>query len=135
MKNIKDLISELPAERRARVKARADQLIGEEMALQQLRKARRFTQERIAEILDIGQDSVSRMENRTDLLLSTLQSYVEAMGGKLQLIVEFPEGVATLSSSLLGTIEEAKSPIKEEKRQIQKAIQKRKALQLAHAND
>jgi transcriptional regulator with XRE-family HTH domain len=98
MKTLDQIISNLPAERRAKVAARTRQLIAEETALRSLRKARQLTQERMAELLNIGQDSVSRIENRSDLLLSTLKSYVEAMGGSLRLIVEFPDGVAELSS-------------------------------------
>ena len=71
--------------------ARAAQLIAEEMSLRDLRKALRLTQERIAEVLNVGQDGVSRLEKRSDLLISTLRSYVEAMGGSLSLIVEFPD--------------------------------------------
>jgi hypothetical protein len=51
----------------------------------------RLPAERMAEMLDIGQDSVSRLEQRSDLLLSTLRSYVNAMGGSLQLTVRFPD--------------------------------------------
>jgi len=98
MKTLDQIISNLPTERRAKVAARTRQLIAEETALRSLRKARQLTQERMAELLNIGQDSVSRIENRSDLLLSTLRSYVEAMGGSLRLIVEFPDGVAELSS-------------------------------------
>jgi transcriptional regulator with XRE-family HTH domain len=60
------------------------------MSLRELRRAHKLTQERIAETLGIGQDQVSRLEQRSDLLLSTLRSYVEAMGGGLKLIAEFP---------------------------------------------
>jgi transcriptional regulator with XRE-family HTH domain len=134
MKNINDLINELPAETRARVNARAEQLIGEELALQQLRKARRFTQTRIAEALKIGQDGVSKLESRTDLLLSTLESYVEAMGGKLKLVVEFPDGIATLSSSMLAETEDART-FANKQTKIRRASQKRKQLQLAHVKD
>ena len=49
-----------------------------------------LTQERVAEILGVEQDSVFRMERRADMLLSTMSSYVEAMGGKLRLVAEFP---------------------------------------------
>ena len=73
------------------------------MSLQDLRKARKQTQARIAQQLGINQENVSRIEKRSDLLLSTLSGYVEAMGGKLSLVVEFPDrppialtGIATL---------------------------------------
>jgi DNA-binding XRE family transcriptional regulator len=98
MKNINQIIGNLPAKRRAKVTARAQQLIGEEMALQHVRKARHLTQEQMAKALNIGQDSVSRLESRSDLLISTLQSYIEAMGGSLKLVVEFPDGRVVLSS-------------------------------------
>ena len=61
------------------------------MTLSDLRKARDLTQERMAEALEIGQEGVSRLERRSDLLLSTLRSYVEAMGGSLELVATFPD--------------------------------------------
>ena len=97
MKTLNDVMNELPAEERAKVMARFRQLAGEEIALQHLRKALNLTQERMAELLGIGQDSISRLERRSDLLISTLQSYVKAMGGSLKLIAQFPDGVVTLS--------------------------------------
>ena len=60
------------------------------MSLRDLRQALKLTQERLAEALDIGQDGVSRLEQRSDLLISTLRGYIEAMGGHLELIAEFP---------------------------------------------
>lgn len=83
-------IAKLPSKRRARVRARADELIAEEMSLQDLRKAMDRTQVEIAKVLDVGQDTVSRYERRTDMLLSTLRSYVESMGGELELVARFP---------------------------------------------
>jgi transcriptional regulator with XRE-family HTH domain len=109
MKNINQIIGSLPAKRRAKVTARAQQLIGEEMALQHVRKARHLTQVQMAKTLNIGQDSVSRLESRSDLLVSTLQSYIEAMGGSLKLVVEFPDGRAVLSN-LGGTEDEGQKP-------------------------
>ena len=75
--------------RRKKIKARAAALISEERTLQELRHAHKLTQKRMAEVLGIGQDSVSRLEQRSDLLISTLRGYVEAMGGRLSLIAEF----------------------------------------------
>ncbi|WP_429615082.1 XRE family transcriptional regulator [Sphingobium olei] len=71
--------------------ARAAELIAEEMTLRDLRQARKLTQDRIAEMLGLEQENVSRLERRTDLLLSTLTSYVAAMGGNLKLVAEFPD--------------------------------------------
>ena len=66
-------------------------MIEEELTLRDLRKAHAFTQERVAQALNISQDGVSRIEKRSDFLLSTLRSYVEAMGGSLRLVAEFPD--------------------------------------------
>ena len=88
--NVQKKMKHLSATRRKKIEARAAELIAEEMSLRDLRKALTLTQKRIAETLGIGQDSVSRLEKRSDLLLSTLRSYIEAMGGSLSLIAEFP---------------------------------------------
>ncbi|MEX2354228.1 MAG: helix-turn-helix transcriptional regulator [Gammaproteobacteria bacterium] len=83
-------IATLPARRRARVEARASELIDEEMSLRELRKALDLTQIDLAGRLGVGQDTVSRYEQRTDMLLSTLQGYLKAMGGRLTILAEFP---------------------------------------------
>jgi len=89
--NVNDKIRKLSSSRRKKVEDRAAQLIAEEMTLRELRHARRLTQVRIAKTLGITQDSVSRLEKRSDLLLSTLRKTVEAMGGNLSLVAEFPD--------------------------------------------
>lgn len=89
--NVNDKIKKLSPAQRKKIEARAAQLIAEEMTLQELRKARKLTQVRIAKSLGISQDSVSRMEKRSDLLLSTLRKTVEAMGGSLSIVAEFPD--------------------------------------------
>jgi hypothetical protein len=63
-----------------------------EMPLQELRRARELSQTRIAEILGREQGDVSKLEHRTDMYVSTLRSYIEAMGGRLDIIAHFPEG-------------------------------------------
>lgn len=89
--NVNDKIKKLNPAQRKKVEARAAQIIAEEMTLQELRKARKLTQVRMAKSLGITQDSVSRLEKRSDLLLSTLRKTVEAMGGNLSLVAEFPD--------------------------------------------
>jgi transcriptional regulator with XRE-family HTH domain len=89
--NVNDKIRKLNSAQRKKVKARAAQLIAEEMTLRDLRHARKLTQVRIAKALGITQDSVSRLEKRSDLLLSTLRKTVEALGGNLSLVAEFPD--------------------------------------------
>lgn len=91
MTTLSAMIASLPEGERRRVEALAQRLIAEEMTLRDLRKARNQTQARVAKELGINQENVSRLEQRSDLLLSTLSGYVEAMGGKLSLMAEFPD--------------------------------------------
>src|SRR5216684_3736134 len=90
-RTLEQMMKEVGPARRKKIERRAAQLIQEEMSLRELRRAHKLTQERIAETLGIGQDQVSRLEQRSDLLISTLRSYVEAMGGRLTLVAEFPD--------------------------------------------
>ena len=89
-RTLADKIQQLPAVRRKKVEARAAELIAEELSLRDLRKAMNRTQMDVAKALKVGQDTVSRYEQRSDMLLSTLQGYVHAMGGELDLVVTFP---------------------------------------------
>ena len=91
MKTINQKMKSLSARRRKKIEARAAALIAEEMTLRELRRARKLTQVRLAKALGISQDGVSRLEKRSDLLLSTLRKSVEAMGGNLSLVAEFPD--------------------------------------------
>ena len=90
-RNVNDIINKLTRAQRRKVEARAAQLIAEEMTLQELRRARKITQQKIAKSLNIGQEGVSKIERRSDLLISTLRRTVEAMGGSLSLVAEFPD--------------------------------------------
>ena len=89
--SVNDKIKKLTPAQRKKVEVRAAQLIAEEMTLRELRKARKLTQVRMAKALGITQDSVSRLEKRSDLLLSTLRNTVQALGGNLSLVAEFPD--------------------------------------------
>ena len=88
---LKTMMADLDPGRRRKVEDRAAELIAEEMTLRELRKARQLTQVSVARELGISQDGVTRLEQRTDLLLSTLRRTVEAMGGSLSLIATFPD--------------------------------------------
>ena len=90
MKTLDQKMKSINLARRKKVEARAEGLIAEEMTLQELRQARKLTQVRMAKVLGISQDGVSRLEKRSDLLLSTLRKSVEAMGGNLSLAAEIP---------------------------------------------
>ena len=91
MTNLERIRKELSPARRRKMAARAARLIAEEMTLQELRRARKLTQVRMAKELGIGQDGVSKLEKRADLMISTLRKTVEAMGGSLSLVAEFPD--------------------------------------------
>ena len=97
---LKERMSKLPAGRRAKIEARADELLAEEMSLKDLRKARELTQEHMAELLGIGQEGISRLEKRSDLLISTLRNYLARMGGQLELVVRFRDRPAVLLQDL-----------------------------------
>lgn len=100
MKTINEKMKSLSVRRRKKIEASAAALIGEEMTLQELRRARKLTQVRLAKALGISQDGVSRLEKRSDLLLSTMRKSVEAMGGNLSLVAEFPDRKPVILSGI-----------------------------------
>ena len=100
--NVNDKIKKLSPAQRKKVEARAAELVAEEMTLRELRKARKLTQVRVAKALGVTQDSVSRLEKRSDLLLSTLRKTVQAMGGNLSLVAEFPDRAPVVLSGIAG---------------------------------
>lgn len=107
---IRDKIGKLNAAQRKKVEVRAADLIAEEMSLRDLRKARKLTQARVAKTLGITQDSVSRLEKRSDLLLSTLRKTVKAMGGDVRIVAEFPDRAPVVLSDLSEDNRSRKSP-------------------------
>ncbi|WP_058188203.1 helix-turn-helix domain-containing protein [Terracidiphilus gabretensis] len=104
-RNVEEIIQSLPASRRRRIEKRAAELIAEEMTLKELRRARAMTQVRLAKNLGVAQKQISEIEKRTDMHISTLRRSIEAMGGKLSLVAEFPDrepvvlaGIASLDA-------------------------------------
>lgn len=89
--NVEEVIAGLDPDERRKVEELAAEFIAEEMTLRELRKARKLTQVSVARELGVSQDAISRLEQRSDLLLSTLRKTVEAMGGSLSLIAHFPD--------------------------------------------
>jgi len=89
-KTLTEIMKGLPKARRERIEAETAQEAAQIMSLRDVRKAFHRSQESVAKALDMEQESVSRIERRADLLLSTMRKYVEAMGGDLKLIAEFP---------------------------------------------
>jgi len=100
MTNLERIRKELSPARRKKVETRAAQLIAEEMTLQELRRAHKLTQMRMAKALGIGQDGVSKLEKRADLMISTLRKTVEAMGGTLRMVAEFPDRSPVVLSAI-----------------------------------
>lgn len=89
-RTLDDVIASLPKAERDKIEARARQLFAEEKSLRELRKAMSKTQVALARRLKVGQDTVSKIETRTDMLISTLRAYLKAMGGELELVATFP---------------------------------------------
>ena len=106
VKTLQDKLAALDTARRAGIEVEAVRLHTEYLTLQELRKATALTQVQLAETLGIQQATVAKYERQSDLLLSTLTSYVRAMGGSLKLVVEFP-GKAPVALEGLGEAEEA----------------------------
>jgi DNA-binding XRE family transcriptional regulator len=88
---LSEVMARFSPERRAKIEARTAELIAEELTLAELRKAQKLTQQKLAKTLGIKQESVSSIETRADMLLSTLRGYVKAVGGELSLKVTFPD--------------------------------------------
>ena len=89
-KSLSEKLQKLPKKRQKSIQARTTQLIAEEMTLRDLRLALHKTQQDLGNALHMKQDGISRLEKRSDMLISTLSKYVAAMGGTLKLTAEFP---------------------------------------------
>lgn len=87
---LQEIGDNLPTERKARIETRARDLEVEYLTLQELRQAAGLTQAGVSQEVGIPQSSVSWLEKGSDMLLSTLRQYIEAIGGKLNLTVELP---------------------------------------------
>jgi transcriptional regulator with XRE-family HTH domain len=90
-RNFKELEEKMPAESRERVRKRVQEAIAQ-MALDELREARKLTQVQLAKTLAVDQGSISKMERRTDMYISTLRNFIQAMGGELHIRADFPDG-------------------------------------------
>lgn len=90
-KDFDGVLKKMPAKRRKKIEARAENLLAEHLALAELRDAMNKTQVKVAKDLGVQQTTVSRLEKRSDMLISTLRHYVEAMGGDLDIVARFPD--------------------------------------------
>ena len=89
-RKFRELLKAMPAERQGRIAKRVrDTLVS--MPLEEIRKARQMTQVKLAEVLGVNQGEISKIEHRTDIYISTLADYVEALGGKLEIRAVFPD--------------------------------------------
>jgi len=102
---LKEMLDRLPAERRRRVEARAEELIAEEMSLRELRKAMHKTQVQLVHKTGKSQVMLSRLERQSDMLISTLNEVVRGLGGRVRIVAELPNrppvyltGLADLSA-------------------------------------
>ena len=91
VRNFRELREKMSPERRAINEAETERML-REMALDQLRAARELTQQNLAQIFGVSQGSISRLERRTDMYVSTLAKFIEAMGGQLEIRAVFPDG-------------------------------------------
>ena len=96
-KNFNMLIEKMSPESRERAEAKAQKMLSE-MPLRELRRARGLSQEVLATASNIKQPSVAKLEKRTDMYISTLRSHIQAMGGELEIIARFPDGVVRISN-------------------------------------
>jgi predicted transcriptional regulator len=95
-KKFKKLVAKMSTESQNRVHERAQQMLAE-LPLQELRQAVQMSQESLGEILGASQAAVSKIESRTDMYVSTVRRYVEAMGGQLEIVAKFPDGDVKIS--------------------------------------
>ena len=96
-KKFSELRAKMSPESRARAEVKAKILLAE-MPLNELRQARGLSQKMLAEVLHVQQPSIAKIEKRTDMNISPLRSHIEAMGGQLEVVARFPDGVVKISN-------------------------------------
>jgi predicted transcriptional regulator len=96
-KPFRELTKDFTAARRARVAAKAA-MLREAMTLEELRKARSLSQEEVAEALTVNQPAVAKLEKRSDMHVSNLRRYIEALGGTLEITAHFDKTTVVISN-------------------------------------
>ena len=91
------LTKDFSPERRARVDARKSEMLAA-MPLHELREARAMTQKAVGDVLKVNQPAVAKLERRADMYVSKLRAYIEAMGGRLNIVAEFPHGSVVITN-------------------------------------
>ena len=92
-----ELTKDFSPEQRRRIDEERRELL-REMRLHELRRARELTQQDLAERLNVNQPAVAKLEQRADVYVSSLRHYVEAVGGRLKVVAEFPEGDVAITN-------------------------------------
>jgi transcriptional regulator with XRE-family HTH domain len=106
--SFRKLREKMDPERQERIRKRTEEMLAE-LPLQELRQARALSQQELAEVLGLNQATISKLERRTDMYLSSLRRFVEAMGGELEISAKFPEGKVLIQ--LFEDLEEEKEPV------------------------
>ena len=104
-----ELIAKRPPESRERV-AKKIEALDAELPLNQLRQARALSQAQLAEVLEVDQPSISKLERRADMMISSLARFIEAMGGRLEIKAIFPSGEVRITG--LAALAAAAKPVK-----------------------
>lgn len=91
-----EIRKKMTPEQRTRVDARVKETLAE-MPLHELRRARQLTQQQLADMLHTPQGNISKLERRTDMYVSTLRNFIEALGGSLDIVAHFPDGEVRIS--------------------------------------
>lgn len=96
---LEEMLASLPADERAEIDRRYEELLKEVESLKELRRLSKLSQAKMAKTLKISQPAVSKIEKQTDMYLSTLRGYVEAMGGEMDIVIRLPDrGPVTVKS-------------------------------------
>ncbi|UCH24870.1 MAG: helix-turn-helix transcriptional regulator [Trueperaceae bacterium] len=103
-KPFNELTKHFSDERKARIEKEQQLLFLEYDLISQLRKDRELTQQELAEILDIRQAAISKIEGQDDILVGTLEKYVRALGGELEIIARFPNKLVKLNQFVCGNL-------------------------------
>jgi transcriptional regulator with XRE-family HTH domain len=131
-KRLEDIIASLPPQRQQAIQEETERLIAEEMTLQELRKALAQSQQEISKALHVNQAQVSKIERRTDMYVSTLRSFIEAMGGQLEIIARLPHHAPVRITQFEGLSKEnattRKPPIRRTTKLQEKDASKAKSL-------
>jgi transcriptional regulator with XRE-family HTH domain len=90
-KPFRNLVEKMSPESRERIRRRTAQMHSE-MALQELRQALHLTQQELADVLQMNQAAISKLEHQSDMYVSTLRRFVAALGGELRIVAHFPQG-------------------------------------------